>query len=315
MNIQPNPDLKPLSPLGLYNFTQDNRHLVIIDTRPLSTYLSGFIRKSYWLDIQLQDKLTQLHSLFEYINKQDSNSIENEKKYKLQKLRRLVVIVDEQYTKLPDVDIYLSQLDIYSSFNRHYVLLNNFDTFRLKYSFLVLSLNIDSIEGTADFEVYQQELLKTHQNEVIYANSAFPFELDVDRLYMGTNFNKHNQRQMKDLSIDKTVEISLDEEKHNLVDIQQNEAHVYINRDKLIDFDNIFTILNDFIGSSKVLFCANDLRLVSTFCIAFMMWAKKLSVNMASLKVFNIMGNTDADRIVYNQVMNFVPGAIKIINV
>lgn len=315
MDSQSKTNLKQISPLAFYNLTQDNRHLVVIDTRPLSAYLSGFIRKSYWVDVQLEDKLSQVHQLFDYINKQDSNSIENEKKYKVAKLRRLVIIVDEQYSKLETIDAYLSQLDLYSSFNRHYVLLNNFENFANKYRFLVLGLNTESIEGPVDFENYQQQLLKTCPNEVLYANSSFPFELEADKMFMGTNFNKLNQRQMNDLGITKVVEIAIDPDRHNVIDKQESEVHVYINRDKLIDFDNIFAVLDEFIGQDKVLFCANDYRLVSTFCIAYFMWSKKIPVNVASLKVFSIMGNTDADRIVYNQVMNFIPGAIKIINV
>ena len=315
MNSEKKPDLKPISPVSLYNFMQDNRHLVIIDTRPLSKYLSGFIRKSYWLDTQLKDKLAAIRALYEYINKQDHNSLENEKKYKLSKLRRLVVIVDEAYEQLSDVETCLSQLDIFANFNRHYVLFNKFDDFKNKYPFLALSLDTTNIDNAVDFDTYQKELLKQNPDGVLYANSSFPFELEANKILMGTNFNKNNKKQINDLEIKKTVEVVLDQEKHNLVDVKDNDAFVYINREKLIDFDGMFVRLEEFINNDKVLFCAQDYRLISTFCIAFMMWTKKIPVNVASLKVFNIMGNTDADRIVYNQVMNFIPGAIKIVNV
>lgn len=81
---------------SLFNLTQDGRHLTIVDLRTAENYNSSFIRKSF--NLANEDKTT-LKNLVRYFQDMDKKSSQNENKYKIKRIRRLVIVYDNLLTE------------------------------------------------------------------------------------------------------------------------------------------------------------------------------------------------------------------------
>ena len=289
--------------MNLFNFTQDDRHLVVIDTRSFDVYMSGFLRKSYWLDTTADDKLAQVQTLFEFIKEKQNMSAEFEKIYKAPKTRRLVVIVDSTYSSLDKVQKYLTDMMIKPFFNKFYVLVDQMAEFATKYKMLILSSSGNKEDHKNDFSKLQANLLENKKNEVLYANSSFPIELEENTFFLGNNFHRNSKRLMEDMGIKYSIEFRYDDDNHNKIDQADGNMVISINRNKLIDFDGIFEKVKECIREESVIFCSNDMKIVSAFAVAYFVWNKKINVNVASIKVFGVLGRTDVDKLIYNQVI------------
>jgi hypothetical protein len=302
-------DLKSITPTMLYNMTQDNLHLVILDFRALPKYLGAFIRRSYPLDAK-EESLEVIHDLYTYVEKIASNSEEYAKKYNTPKTKRLVAIVESENATQNEIVEFLNRSNLLDQFDRKYALLDAFDSFRQKYPFLVLSLPESSCAFSP--EDRHKYLMTNHANELVYANSQFPLEIVENKIFLGSNFNKNSQKQRNDLSIGYAVEIKKSTDAHNtvLADEQKRDLVVNFDLEKMIDFDSMIDEVNGKSSEQPILVCGTSLDLSAGFLIALLMKNLKLEINAASLRVFSKIGNTTVDRTLYNHLIHYTPNKI-----
>lgn len=82
--------------------------------------------------------------------------------------------------------------------------------------------------------------------------------------------------------------------------MEKNIYTIHLNKFAFVDFDKIVEDLKNLTLKGKVLITDRSYKYISCFLIAYMMMFKKIGVQFASMQVFNILKNVEADHILYN---------------
>lgn len=170
-------------------------------------------------------------------------------------------------------------------------------------------------EERVDFEQLQQMLLRKKSRRVLLANSEFPVKVSKDNIFFGKRTAMNSSTHMAALQISKCVEFYFNEKKNNITE-KATKSHfetlkIYLNSNKLVDFDYLCEQIRDFKGSDRLLYVQDNLKTAECLLLAYLMIYEKKNLNMASLKVFSVLGTTECDKICYNQLMNYRPGQIR----
>lgn len=169
--------------------------------------------------------------------------------------------------------------------------------------------------GIVPFNQIQQMLLRNQKNKVLLANSQFPLKIVKNGVYLGTRNTMNSLTHLKALGIKKCVEFYYDKKKHNTVERKEKKYFetLIINLDvnKLIDFESICKEIHEFKGKEKLMFVRDNLETSVVFLIAYLMVNEGKGLNIASLRVFAVLGSTNCEKLCYNQLMNYRPGQIK----
>lgn len=309
--------LRPINAKSLFNMTQDNKHLVIIDLRPKNQYLTRFIRKSYNLN-PLTDKMTEAEKLLQYIAKIDELAKINEMKYNIKNSKRRIVFIvessdpshEEKRNSLANFGMLLSQFD------EKYIMSDHFGKFVEKYPFLTFAVPEEL--KTKSFDEMQEHLMTAHQQELLFANASFPVEVIEDSVYIGKFFHAENKKLLETLKIGVTIDVKKEEKgtaKLEPIESSKDAYLVRIDLDAIIDFDGLVDEIIAVSGDKRILFVGETLEMPAGLVIAYIMKKTKQQVNFASMRVFSALGDTTVDRVLYNQLMNYEPGKITFIKV
>ena len=136
------PTLKTISTISLYNLTQDQNHLVILDSRKISQYISLFVRKSYSLRNETDPFLKELMQFIEILEKnakvrEEQELRVNKSKNKIKVKRRLVLIYDAKEDEKYGNEI-ISKLSLSQHFTNFYKF-REIEEFSKNFGFLCLS--------------------------------------------------------------------------------------------------------------------------------------------------------------------------------
>ena len=304
------PSFKLITATNLYNFTQDGMHLVLIDCRSRSQFISGFVRKSYNFNLSSED-LSDVHNVYNYIDRVEENAQTDEEKYKTKKVRRIVLITENEEGIDTGAKEFLDRTSLSDRFDKKFMINTKFEEFKKKYPFLMISVPAD--ESEKSFEEMQKYIIDNKEMDLLYANSSFPLEVIENKIFLGKDFHNNSKKLKDDLGIKFSVTINLSEENHNQIVREENNSNflkININKDKIIDFDQLIDEINVIANEEKILFHGSDYDLCSAFIIAWIMRTLGLGINVASMKVFLVIGNTEVDRLIYNQLIHYTPGKI-----
>lgn len=308
-------DPKMINSRSLYNFLQDGQHLILLDFRPRNSFVKKFIRKSYNYDL-LESEPKDAEALLTYFKQVSKNALINEEKYKLQKMRRIVFIIEEGKIDSEQAMQLIKNSNLFEEFDRKYVMKNHLDNFFAKYPFL--SIEIPESQSHLSFSEIQTFLVDEKSSDLLYANASFPFEVIEDSVFLGKSFHGDNGKLLADLKIGFCVEVQKVEKGTGTllpIENQPDKYLIQIDIDAIIDFDSISNEIDEKRKGKAVLFVGKDLDLPSGLAIAYIMKSSKVPINVASLKVFSCIGQTTVDRLLYNQIMHYEPGKLVFVKV
>lgn len=307
--------IRPLNTKSLFNLLQDQLHLIILDFRKKGNFTQRFIRKSYNFD-PITDDTTETLKLVNFIIKTDENAKINEEKYKLPKIRRIVFILEKEQTETQKIKEYLENTNLFDAFDQKLIFENQFLKFVEKYPFL--TLEIPENYQKHPFEAIQKYLITEKSKELLYANASFPIEIIENSIFLGNNFHSTNKKLLQDLKIGVCIEIKKVNKGNALLAPIENEPNFYkmeLDIDAIIDFDGILEQISQEIGEKTLLFTGENFEMPSGIVIAYLMKKTKQNLNFASLRVFSSIGQTQVDRLLYNQLINYEPGKITFVKV
>jgi hypothetical protein len=314
-NSAPKHQLKAISPKSLYNLAQDGKPLVIVDLRPRSEFLESFVRRSYNFD-PLSKDTTQDDLLIEFIKKNDENATINEQKYKIARVRRVAFILETSDAAAPAVKEEVQNSGLFDSFDQKFIMTDGFQKFRAKYPFLTISVPQELQQKP--FQEIQDQLLETQQADLLFANASFPLEIIEDSVYLGKFFHAENKRLIEALNIGLVIDFQK-KEKGNAeltpIPDRKNHYRLEVDLDSFIDFDGIYDSIVVAAEGKRMLFMGDSLDLPAGFLVGYLMKRSKQSLNFASMVVFGAVGETQVDRLLYNQLMNYQPGKLTFVKI
>lgn len=299
------PQLKQIRPRSVFNTLSREGH-ALLDLRPIEAYNQHFIRQAYHLPPAPSS--SELAEFFLFVEKVKANIALPAQQ--LADLRtRLIVVVKEGDEKVAAE--FVAKYQIEKLFNEIFLYVDSEDltNFRAKYPFLVLGLET-KFADLAPAE-RTRKLFELDPEAVMFANASFPFEVIEDLLFLGTNIHKNSQKILQELKIDTVLEIVLSQDATNLIEETATGLTFTVDPSKLVDFDGLFEKMA-WNGTQRVLFTAFSSDVSKIFLLGFLMFFRKKSLNEASLTVFVNSNGTSVNKTLYNQLMNFTPGKIKI---
>ncbi|KAM3146220.1 hypothetical protein pb186bvf_001565 [Paramecium bursaria] len=287
--------MKQISAQDLYNFIQDIRHLVIVDLRNQEQFEKQQIRGS--LQIQGDPQLfLQKFSDYQKIAQK------NEEKYKIMPIRRMVLVHD-------DPNLIQMQLQLIEELQKQmkvnyktYTLSVSIQEFAQTYPFLILSKQ--QLDG------YEQKQQNEFQNQVLFAHSLFPSELIKGQIYLGSVFNANSKQQLNALKIKSLIDLKFQEEEQQKN--WQQEEFKYENYgipqygDYKVDFKTIVEAIKN-AEKPLLIYCEDGFSLTSCVAAAYLMEMKGFKFDLATLKVFQIRGDTKVNKQIYQQILTYDP--------
>ena len=192
------PVFKNISSTSLYNLTQDQQHLVILDARKVPNFLSMFIRKSYSLR---NEKNENMESLINFIEKNNSifSKLE-EKKSKTQKKknnakpkRKLVLIFESPEDEKFAMNV-VDRLFLQNLFTNFYKF-NKMEDFQTNFGFLCIKIKANELFdflkniNKSKVELKKEEIclsLNPNESKISYLENAD----QIDKILSFCNYPK-----------------------------------------------------------------------------------------------------------------------------
>jgi rhodanese-related sulfurtransferase len=308
----------PCKSWDVYNMLQDLRHVALIDLRPYAEFSEGYIRDSYNFNVTVKDSLI---GVIEYLNKCSKKAEENELKYESKKIRRVIVIPparnEEAYKTSFEAVLALAasyEIDL----DKVYIMTDSIADFRMEFDFLCLNAeDKKQVQAANDMPNKSEALKQPAMKKLLFAHSRFPVMLLETQLFVGTGFNMNSDKQMRELKIKSAIHFDTypvvkgedcpEETTFQRKTMPELEVlSIKVNVQKYIDFDSIVEQIRE-LPSPRLLCCSQNMKISSTFAIAYLMVVQKMDVNKASLIVFSKIGSTEADKLIFAQLMLYQP--------
>lgn len=317
----------PCTSVDVFNMLQDLRHFAVLDLRTPEEFDEMFLRDSF------NFRTNQKNSWFgvvEHLKKSESRAMENEKKYSTKKIRRVCVIPQQESQSTPEQDFEMVK-DIFKSndidVDKVYVLADKLTVLAQKFPFLMMNKEhkdaVLKLNGASKEELTQM-VQPTNADQgikrLLYSLSRFPFCIVEDRMFLGQMYNMNNKLQLQDLKIKTLVHIEVHEFEKGSESPEESKVEVIpdwdhgrtlikikLNSQKFIEFDSINQTLME--AEGPILICDSlSMRVASCLAIVYLMNLNKVDCNKASLQIFSKVGSTDADKLIYSQVMMYKVG-------
>ncbi|EAS04458.2 dual specificity phosphatase domain protein (macronuclear) [Tetrahymena thermophila SB210] len=308
--------VKAIQNQTLYNLIQDLRHIVLIQLS--KNEKNDHLRQAVRFDFETSKPA----EILELIHDMDQKAIQNEQKYKLQKIRRICFI---DYDPLEEKDKKLEKyLQLFSNEKtlaeyKFYCLKEGLNSFSKKYPFLML--NNDDFENIEEKKKEapkdSRDILNDKQKKVLYSYSQFPFEIVEDVLFLGNVYHSNSQMYLNDLSIKIMIDfITYSEEDTQKIPSFKTEKFEYKNipldakQSVTLDFDEINKYIEQQISENKgrvLLYCSNGQSISPAFAISYLMYKQKMNIQLASMKVFALIGKVNIAQWIYTQLLVYKP--------
>lgn len=317
----------PCTSVDVFNMLQDLRHVAVIDLRAPEEFDEMYLRDSY--NFRTNQKNSWL-GLVEHLKKSESRAVENEKKYSTKKIRRVCLIPQQQSQSTPEHDFDMIK-DVFKSneldVDKVYVLKDTFTVLSSKFPFLMMNKEHKEAVlklSSATKEELTQMVQPTNNDQgikrLLYALSRFPFCLVEGKMFLGQMYNMNNKMQLNDLGIKTLVHLEVHQFEKGSESVEESSVETIPNWDagrtlikiklnsmKFIEFDSIIETIME--SEGPVLICdSNSMRVATSLAIVYLMNLNKVDSTTASLQVFSKVGSTDADKLVYSQVMMYKVG-------
>ncbi|KAL4492952.1 hypothetical protein ABPG72_020731 [Tetrahymena utriculariae] len=308
--------VKAIQNITLYNLIQDLRHIILIQLS--KNEKNDHLRQAIRFDIETLKPA----EIFELIKEMDQKATQNEEKYKLQKIRRICFVdydpLDEKDKKL---EKYLQLFSNEKSLAEYklYCLKEGLNSFSKKYPFLMLNNedfeNIDQMKKEEHKD--SRDILNDKQKKVLYSYSQFPFEIVEEVLYLGNIYHSNSQMYLNDLNIKTMIDfITYNNEDAKKIPSFKTEKYEYKNipldakQSITLDFDEINKYIDQQISENKgriLLYCSNGQSISPAFAISYLMYKQKMSIQLASMKVFALIGKVNISQWIYTQLLVYKP--------
>ncbi|KRX10958.1 Rhodanese-like domain [Pseudocohnilembus persalinus] len=341
MQSQKPQQIKQCPNFELYNFMQDLRHLIIIDTRDITNENQTFIRGSYLLK-----KRSGIKEFIEFVNESVRKGEQFEKKYNSKKIRRAVFYDQLGQLKpenLGELEKYANILKQQDPEFRVYLLKEGYEQFQKKYDFLCLSQedfqkygqmqqfqqnendqkmqNDKQQQEKTENDQIREKLLTDVQRKVLFANAQFPIEIQDSKLYLGNIYHANSDMMLKSLGIKTIIDFTHGHQETFKKRMEENLVKNYkyqyipIEKNKMAGVEFDFNEINEFIDEQLennngpvLMFCKDGNSISSNFAISYLMYEKGLPFQIASLKVFQYKGGViDTCKNIYTQLMTYQP--------
>jgi len=321
----------------LYNLTQDLRHLVMIDVRPKEEYDKNHIRDSFLLT-DFENKKDLLKSFEEVDRKYEIQ----EEKYSTKKIRR-IVIIDFKTNKFDENDpkhkLIIDAVKENRDFDKVHYLQGGIEDFSAKYPFLCLDfkerdasakteikpgmeIEPDTIDDNTNKEEAKQPensnlaSFNQYERKLIYSFCRFPTEIVNDVIYLGSIHNSNNRKQLSDLKIKSIIDLTTyegDKKPKAFKETNFVYRNIPLNGEiiPLLDFDEICQWIDALRKTEKtplLIYDDDGDTYAPGLAIAYLMWSKKLKVDMASMIVFQKKGTVNINKLLYSLLQVYSPG-------
>lgn len=310
---------KPIqcSIVDLYNILQDLRHCVLVDLRPATEFSESALRESM---NYIGEEASARTTLLELFKKLDLKAIENEKVYNTKRIRRVVVIPEDSSQE--KIDSAFETLLEFSKANsvdvdKIYVLKQPFEEFKTKFPFLchprALLQSVSGQQKTSGNSAQTAQQAEEDVKLYLYSISRFPTIIVDEEILLGSVYNFRNKRQLQHLDIQSVVVVSQfdvkkpeEAEQDTTFEVSEEDGRkvmtLKFNPLSFIEFDTILPAIKELPGP-RLLCCQENFKLSGPLAIAYQMLFTGQDVNKTSLQVFSKLGSTDADKLIYSQVM------------
>ena len=302
----------PCKAIDVFNMIQDMRHVCLLDTRTADSYTRLHIRDAVRFEHPPQNPQTgspaglavdsgesEVGKIVDYMNRCDKKFSDDEAKYNLKKIRRLVVVPRDNSPETCEA-IHQTLRGVAAShgvsIDKVYVMVEDFEKVESTYPFVCIKDNI-------------------YSEETMYAFSRFPIILIQDELMVGNVYSMNNKRQMNDMGVKSVVKFGVyatDEQGESFIrssgELYDGRVKVHeckINFDKFIEFDSIHEYLAGL--ERPLLLCDSfDMKIAGVFSISyFMNINKSTNCQQPTLVVSQKIGTTDYHKLIYSQLMTY----------